>query len=137
MYFAYEDTRTPLSGGTIVEDGRGTRYVIDSVAGFGGFAITYIAHAENSGHYVALKELYPKSLEDAVMERDADGRILVYNPFSDDEKKNTYWDDLLRAFRREAMLTRKASILYNAWEKSKSKTYYHQDALRWFGNYFG
>ena len=131
MYFAYEDTRTPLSVGTIVEDGRGTRYVIDSVAGFGGFAITYIAHAENSGHYVALKELYPKFLEDAVMERDADGKILVYNPFSDDEDKNAYWDDLLRAFRREAMLTRKASILYNASGDIEDQN--HPDTLSVYG----
>ena len=131
MYFSYQDTRVPLPTGTISEDSRGTRYVIDSVAGFGGFSMTYLAHTEHSGRFFALKELYPRALEDTVMEREPDGKLLVYNPFSDDVDSNEYWDELLRTFRREAMLTRKASILYNVSGDIADQN--HPDTLSVYG----
>ena len=75
MYYDNKDKRTPLSNNSVIiindaANGNKREYVIDSLAGTGGFALMYIAHEKNDmHHYVALKELFPRALDDAVAER--------------------------------------------------------------------
>lgn len=131
MHSTHDDNRIPLPVGTIVEDNRKTKYTIESVAGYGGFAITYIAYDENSHRYVALKELYPKAANTVVAERDTGGKITIRNSVSPDDDSNEYWNVLLRSFRREAMLTRRASMLYNASGDIADQN--HPDTLTVYG----
>jgi len=126
MNFSREYTRTPLPIGTIVEDKNKTQYEILEVAGEGGLAITYIAHT--SGGYVALKELYPKAMENTAAKRDADGKIIFYDPYFPDRDTSEYKKKYIDAFRREATLTQKANALYNAAGEIADQN--HPDAIK-------
>lgn len=112
MIFSHSDSRTPLAAGTVVEMEDGDRYVIDALAGSGGFALTYIAHTEgSSSRYVALKELFPQELTDAVAERGGDGRIVLRNPFADRDGGDELWAELRALFEREVELARRANTV--------------------------
>ncbi len=114
MYLNTSDTRIPLRPNDIVQIDTGKRFIIDKYIASGGFCLMYLAHQEGSSRYVALKELYPKQVEDALIQRLDDGRILIWNPFSesmglDDE---SLMQEFSHYFYREVQLTQKASSVY-------------------------
>lgn len=114
MYLNTSDTRIPLRSNDIVQMDTGKRFIIDKYIASGGFCLMYLAHEEGSGRYVALKELYPRQVEDALIQRLDDGRILIWNPFSeimglDDE---LLVQEFSSYFYREVQLTRKAGAIY-------------------------
>lgn len=116
MYLNTADSRIPLQPNDVVQITPDKRYIIDKYLAGGGFAMMYLAHQEGSGRYVALKELYPRQVEDGFVQRLDDGRILIWNPFSDlggpdDEAMR---QELRQYFQREVELTRKAGTVYNA-----------------------
>lgn len=115
MYLTIQDNRRPLQPGDRVEMVNGSVYLVDFFAGSGGFALTYIAHEADSPQYVALKELFPVKLEDAVAVRREDGRIVITHPLSGtgEEDDPSIWKSVLPYFEREAKLTRKAALLYD------------------------
>ena len=115
MYFQLSDTRIPLKPGDIIETATGSRIVIDRYVGCGGFSLMYLAHAEGSSRFLALKELYPRQLENYLIRRDGDGRIVICDPAADAavEDHAALWQELYRQFRREADLTRRAGTVYD------------------------
>ena len=120
MYFDNGDHRIPLKNNTSVllydETGHAMEYIIDAPAGSGGFALMYIAHEKNDPHrYVALKELFPRTLDNAVAERRADGRIVLHHPLteSDATDREDLWQQITPYFEREVRLTRRAAVLYD------------------------
>ncbi|MBQ2279125.1 MAG: hypothetical protein II333_11190, partial [Clostridia bacterium] len=92
MYFDNNDLRTPLKNGSSVvlcdeKTNNRTEYIIDSLAGSGGFAMMYIAHEkDNPRHFTALKELYPRTLNNAVAERLENDKIVIYNPLTESDE---------------------------------------------------
>jgi len=114
MFYNMADNRRPLEEGTIVEFPDGNRYIIDKYIGSGGFALTYIAHLEGESKYFALKELFPKNIEGGIVERSKIGKIVIYDPFTQDTIYNSedVWSGLSEYFVREAKLTEKASAIY-------------------------
>lgn len=115
MFFNTCDTRRPLKEQDVVEMASGERYVIDQFLAGGGFSLMYIAHRENTGRYVALKELYPQNLQNAIAERQDDGRITIYNPLTETGDCNdiTLWNEARNYFEREAQLTAKAGAAFD------------------------
>ena len=116
MNYTISDNRIPLKVGDVVEVNEHKRYIIDKHVASGGFALMYIAHEEsNRGvRYVALKELFPRNVDNALVQRMEDGKILVWNPFAIDSKSE---DEELRAelnkyFQHEVELTQKAGAIY-------------------------
>ena len=115
MYWNVSDSRRPLEPGERVCLVNGGDYIIDAYAGSGGFALTYIAHEAETERYAALKELFPRRLEDAAVQREADGRIVIFNPITGARSDaGDAWQPLLDYFRREADLTRRAAALVDA-----------------------
>ena len=82
MYFQLSDSRIPLKPGDVVETANGSRIIIDRYQGSGGFALMYIAHREGSSRFLALKELFPRQLENLLVQRGEDGRIVICGPRS-------------------------------------------------------
>ena len=129
MYYDNKDKRTPLSNNSVVvinDTAAGSRreYVIDSLAGTGGFALMYIAHEKNDmHHYVALKELFPRALDDAVAERREDGKIVIYDPMTESDECNdeSVWDKITPYFDREVKLTRKAAAVYDSYGRQAAQ----------------
>ena len=115
MFYDISDTRTPLRTNDIVEIASDNRYVIDDYLACGGFCLMYLAHKEGSSHYVALKELFPRSLEYSVAERDENGTIKIHDPLTQNEEPDdkTQWDELYKYFEKEVALTQKACVLYD------------------------
>ena len=112
MYWNLTDDRVPLRAGARIAMAGGPDYVIDSFAGSGGFALTYIAHIPESEQYVALKELFPRRMPNALVRREPDGRITIRDPLAPVACDETaYWEELLRYFAREAALTKRAAAL--------------------------
>ncbi len=113
-----KSNRTPLKAGTAVKiPSLNREYIIDAEAGSGGLCLMYIAHEKNSPHrFVALKELFPKSVEAASVSRRADGKIVIYNPIleSEDDDNPGAWEEILRCFKREVELSRRAAALYDS-----------------------
>ena len=106
------DNRTPLKPGHIVEIFPHKKYVIDRQLGAGGFSLLYLAHAEESERYVALKELFPVSSGDLIINRTENGTIMAFDQlygesFSMDEP---YFRSI---FEREIKLAQKASKTYD------------------------
>lgn len=122
MYYNNKDKRIPLGKDTVISvkdtaSNNQQEYVIDSIAGSGGFALMYIAHEKsNPHHYFALKELFPRALENAVAERREDGKIVIYNPLieSDDCDNQALWNQMESHFEREVHLTQKAAAVYDS-----------------------
>ena len=115
MFFQVSDTRTPLKPGDVIESAAGKRIIIDRHVGSGGFALMYIAHHEGSSRYVALKELFPRQLDNLIVQRREDGRIVICDPASGDaiENNTAIWKEIRQYFDREAALTRKAGAVYD------------------------
>lgn len=115
MFFHTSDTRQPLSPGDVVCLSSGKQYVIDRYIASGGFSLMYIAHQEGSSKYVALKELFPRSLDDMAAQRQADGTISIFNPISETSGQNhpEIWKELATYFRNEVRLTNKAARFYD------------------------
>ena len=116
MYYNLSDTRQPLAVNIIVETNDNRRYVIDRYVGSGGFSLMYIAHLEGSSRYVALKELFPSHIENGVVERREDGKIVIYDPLTDTIASDNAdaWNEVSRYLYREVELTKKASSVYDA-----------------------
>ncbi|MBR5312136.1 MAG: hypothetical protein IKU40_04560 [Clostridia bacterium] len=122
MYFDNNDLRTPLKNGTsvVLADEKKkirTEYIIDSLAGSGGFAMMYIAHEKNNPqHFTALKELYPRTLNNAIAERLENDKIVIYNPLteSDEQDNPEIWEQIEPYFEREVRLTRRAAAVYDS-----------------------
>lgn len=122
MYFDNNDLRTPLKNGSSVvlcdeKTNNRTEYIIDSLAGSGGFAMMYIAHEkDNPRHFTALKELYPRTLNNAVAERLENDKIVIYNPLteSDEQDNQEIWGQIEPYFEREVRLTRRAAAVYDS-----------------------
>lgn len=115
MYYNLSDTRQPLAVNSIVEADKNRRYVIDKRIGSGGFSLMYIAHLEGTSRYVALKELFPRHIENGVVERREDGKIVIYDPLTDTiASDNTdAWDEVAKYLYREVELTKKAASVYD------------------------
>ena len=115
MYFHISDTRIPLKPGDVIDTASGSRIVIDRYVGCGGFSLMYIAHHEGSGRYVALKELFPRHLENLLIQRSEDGKIVICDPAGENAaaEHGALWQELRRYFEREAALTRKAGTVYD------------------------
>lgn len=115
MYFQISDTRILLKPGDVIERTTGSRIIIDRYVGSGGFSLMYIAHHEGSSRYLALKELFPRQLENLLVQRAGDGRIVICDPASGDvaADHDPLWQELLQYFEREAALTRKAGAVYD------------------------
>lgn len=115
MYFQLSDTRIPLKPGDVIESAAGKRIVIDRYVGSGGFSLMYIAHHEGSSRYVALKELFPRQLENLLIQRAEDGKIVICDPASENAGADdtTLWKQLQQYFEQEAALTRKAGAVYD------------------------
>lgn len=121
MFFYFDDIRKPLDGGKTVTITNETNhsskeYVIDREAGRGGLAITYIAYEkEDHTHWVALKELFPRSLEDAWAERREDGKIVIKKLTRESEvgDHEDIWADLKASFIHEVKMAEKAGALYH------------------------
>lgn len=116
MYYNLSDTRQALPVNSIVETDGNRRYVIDKHIGSGGFSLMYIAHQEGSHRFVALKELFPRHIENGVVERREDGKIVIYGPLTDTIASDNAdaWKEVSRYLYREVELTKKASLVYNA-----------------------
>ena len=114
MYLNTSDTRIPLRANDIVQMDTGKRFIIDKYIACGGFCLMYLAHEEGSGRYVALKELYPRQVEDALIQRLDDGRVLIWNPFSEIMGLDdvSLMQEFSRYFHREVQLTKKAGAVY-------------------------
>lgn len=116
MNFTMSDNRTPLNPGDVIEVNAHKKFVIDKYVACGGFALMYIAHEENAGgsRYVALKELFPRNPDNALVQRMEDGKILIWNPFAIDSASGD--EEVLEAlkqyFVREVELTQKAGVVY-------------------------
>lgn len=115
MYFQISDTRIPLKPGDMIETAAGSRIVIDRHVGSGGFSLMYIAHREGSSRYLALKELFPRQLENLMIQRSEEGRIVIYDPAGENTAADhaPLWKELQQYFEREAALTRKAGTAYD------------------------
>ncbi len=121
MYFDLKDSRKPLSKGSriVLESENGDnhrKYIIDAFVGAGGFSLMYIAHDEVDQHFVALKELFPRSFEDCTVERRDDDKIVIYNPFTESSEADDSerWKDVLPYFQREVTMTRRAGTVYSS-----------------------
>lgn len=118
MNYTISDNRVPLKVGDIVEVSPHKRYIIDKHVASGGFALMYIGHEENNSgvRYVALKELFPRNLDNALVQRMDDGKILAWNPFALDAKgeDEALYAELNQYFQREVELTHKAGSVYTA-----------------------
>lgn len=116
MYYNLSDTRQPLIEASIVETDGKRRYVIDKFVGSGGFSLMYIAHLEDSSMYVALKELFPRHIENGVVERREDGKIVIYDPLTGTIASDNAdaWDEVSKYLYREVELTKKAASVYDA-----------------------
>lgn len=116
MYSDLSDTRQPLTVNSIVEADGNRRYVIDRHIGSGGFSLMYIAHLEGSSRYAVLKELFPMHIENSVVKRREDGKIIICDPLTDTAAPDSAgaWKEASRYLYREAELTRKASPVHGA-----------------------
>lgn len=122
MFFHLDDNRKPLESGTVVtllnqQNDSVSTYVIDREAGRGGLAITYIAYEkENPARFVALKELFPRSMENAWAERDESGKIVLKRLYgrAEVEEAEKIWAPLQDSFRHEVRMAEKAGVLYQA-----------------------
>ena len=114
MYLNTSDMRIPLRPNAMVQTNTGKRFIIDKYLASGGFCLMYLAHQEGSGRYVALKELYPRQAEDALIQRMDDGRVLIWNPFSEimGKDERLLREEFSQYFHREVRLTKKASAVY-------------------------
>lgn len=116
MNYTISDNRIPLKVGDVVEVGPHKRYIIDKHVASGGFALMYIGHEEgsNGARYVALKELFPRNLDNALVQRMDNGKILAWNPFALDAKSEdeALYAELNQYFQREVELTHKAGSVY-------------------------
>lgn len=115
MFFQLTDTRTPLDPGDVVQTTGGRRIIIDRYVGSGGFSLMYIAHHEGSNRFLALKELFPRQLDNLLLQRAEDGRIVICDPASQnaDEDHSHIWQEFQQYFEQEAALTRKAGAVYD------------------------
>ena len=123
MYYNSSDIRTPLCDRSIVQFDSGNRYVIVKYIGCGGYSLVYLARKEGSSAYVVIKELFPRNIDNAIIERRADGKITIRNPLTDPEEADDRdaWNELNAYFQREALLTRKAGIVYSAAGKEEQQ----------------
>lgn len=81
----FKDTRIPLKKHSMVRDNTGQCYVIDDLFLKAKYSLVYLAHMEdNPQHTLAILELYPRPdvRMEAFVQRQDNGAILIYNPFS-------------------------------------------------------
>lgn len=115
MYLHISDTRQPLQAGDVVETSTHGQIIVDKYIGAGGFSLMYLAHVQGSSRFLALKELYPRQVENAVILRRADGRIAICDPVSgpDTAENHQLWQELKQYFHKEAELTSQAGSVFN------------------------
>lgn len=115
MIYDLSDTRQPLAENTVVDVDENHKYVIDRLAGSGGFSLMYIAHLAGTSRYVALKELFPRNVENGIAERREDGRIVIYDPMTPASALDdaAAWKELTGYFEREVKLTQKAARVFD------------------------
>ena len=130
MYLHLSDTRLPLKTGAVIETGTNGRIIVDKCIGSGGFALMYLAHREGSNRYLALKELFPRQLENVIIRRSDEGRICLIDPVTGMETPGTLrlWKELTGYFDREAQLTRRAGTVYDTQGNRASQN--HPDVLQ-------
>lgn len=123
MFLNLSDDRIPLAPNSVVEVSPSKRFIIDKLLASGGFALMYLAHLEGTNRYVALKELYPRSIESTIIQRLDEGRIVAVRPFAsrDDKEDDTMWSELKEYFVREANLTRRAGEVYSQTGKREKQ----------------
>lgn len=123
MFLNLSDDRIPLAPNSVVEVSPSKRFIIDKLLASGGFALMYLAHLEGTNRYVALKELYPRSIESTIIQRLDEGRIVAVRPFAsrDDKEDDTMWSKLKEYFVREANLTRRAGEVYSQTGKREKQ----------------
>lgn len=129
MYFNLSDTRLPLQPGDVIEAATGGRIIVDQYIGSGGSSLMYLAHREGSGRYLALKELFPRQVENVLIRRQPEGSISLFDPISGTQEPadSPLWQELTRHFEREASLTRRAGIVYDPSGRETSQN--HPDVL--------
>ena len=129
MYLHLSDTRLPLKAGDVIETGTNGRIIVDKCIGSGGFSLMYLAHREGSNRYLALKELFPRQVENVIIQRCPDGRISIFDPVSGTEvpDSSTLWQELIGYFDREAYLTSRAGTVYDREGNQTSQN--HPDVL--------
>ena len=112
MYHTLTDNREPLESGHIIRFKKGN-FIIDRLAGRGGFAFTYIAHEENKSVFFAMKELFPLSVGGLSAKRRADGKIVLVDPFSDEEADQKKFEACYKQLMREIEYTKAASTVWS------------------------
>ena len=115
MYFNITDNRIPLRPGQVIHTEVYGDIVVDRYIGSGGFALMYLAHIQGSHRFLALKELFPRNLENAEIQRTEDGKITIFTPGAEQTagKMDVLWEDLWQHFEGEATLTRRAGTVYD------------------------
>lgn len=129
MYLHLSDTRQRLESGDVIEAGANGRIIVDKYIGSGGFSLMYLAHMEGSNRYLALKELFPRQVENVVIQRSPEGKICIFDPVSGAEEPDdsALWQELTEYFRREALLTSRAGTVYDREGNQTSQN--HPDVL--------
>lgn len=129
MYLHLSDTRAPLKNGDVIEAGANRRIIVDKYIGSGGFSLMYLAHMDGSNRYLALKELFPRQVENVLVQRGPDGKICIFNPVSGAQESDDspLWQELTGYFDREARLTRRAGTVYDREGNQTSQN--HPDVL--------
>ena len=128
MYFNNEDSRKHLEKGTrlSLREPDETDYfkdlIVDRYLASGGISLIYLCHFEDQpARYYALKEFFPRMLEDTVVERrGSDGKIVFYNPVfeqvdnvsKESVDKNPLFQDAFESFKRESDIAERAASVY-------------------------
>lgn len=134
MLFNTSDVRVPLNANDIVEISPEQRYIIDKHQASSGFSLIYLAHLEGSDRIVALKELYPRNVDNYFSQRMDNGSILLWNPFADNaEDDAARWEEMKKCFAKEVLLTKKAAIAYGLNGNKESQN--NLDVLQMDGPY--
>lgn len=112
MLFGIKDKRIPLPKDTVVELIFGDKveeYTINTLISSSAYSMKYLAMTRDAKGYnnaVMLKELFPRSPEEAFCERGEDGEVLYTSPCGEAPSDSEY----IALFEREATLTREAKL---------------------------
>lgn len=114
MYNNSSEMQQPLACGEVVSCVSGKQYIIDKLIARGMYSITYLAHENGSTRFVALKELFPRNVQNVRFIRDPEGRINIQNSLLDGFYSDNLriWQDMRELFFREVRLTQKAGMVY-------------------------
>lgn len=109
-----KDARRPLNAGDLIELEPRGRIVVDRHIGSNKWSLTYLAHLQENGCCLVVKELFPSQAPDGTIRRLADGRIAVCAPAADGsgETETPIPQETSQHFLREAKLLRRAFALH-------------------------